>query len=160
MDESIKERNVSEKKLSQGVINVSNIVKSILELNDSYPNIYIYKEQDEGFIKTTINGDEIKDYLPIVANLKKVPGVLLYVLTNVRLIKIEIPKNDKISSVSYFLNTMTSIDRKLIENDRISIDIIFQNTSVGLNYPITNIKITEFFQKIEQLKSQKASTNE
>ena len=95
--------------------------------------------------------------MPILANLKpKTPGILLYVLTNVRLIKIEIPN---INSTSYFLNTMTNIDRKLIENNRLSINIIFHNTSVGLTYPIENKKITEFFQKIEELKAKKVSAN-
>ncbi len=141
---------------------VSDIMQAVYNLNDPKIEWYYEKnEQDEEFIKTTINGDEIKEYLPVLANLKpKMPGILLYVLTNVRLIKIEISKNEKINSISYFLNTMTTIDRKIIENDRLSINIIFQNTSVGLTYPLNNKVITEFFQKIEELKAKKGSVNE
>ena len=89
--------------------------------------------------------------LQIVYLQTKQLGVVLYVLTNTRLIKIEI--NDHTNSSSFFLNTITSIERKIINKESISIDIMFQNSSLGLSYPIKNKKITSFFQNIEQLKS-------
>ena len=55
---------------------------------------------------------------------------------------------------------MTTIDRQLIDKNKISINIIFQNTSVGLTYPSDNIEITEFFQTIEELKAKKVSAHE
>lgn len=113
-------------------------------------------KQISEFIQTTINGDETKAYLAINAYLKpKNLGVLLYILTNVRLIKIEIGENEGINSSSFFLSKMISIDRKLIGKDISSIDIIFQNTSVGLRYSVFRKEITDFFQTIEQLKAEK-----
>jgi hypothetical protein len=143
-------------------ITASDILQAVCDLND--PNIgwcYEKNTQDEEFIKATINGDEVKAYLPIIANLKpKTLGTLLYILTNVRLIKIEISSAEKINSMSYFLNSMTNIDRKLIEENKISVNIIFQNTSFGLTYSIEDRDITEFFQKIEDLKAKKGSIND
>jgi|LauGreDrversion4_2_1035121.scaffolds.fasta_scaffold233372_1 hypothetical protein len=136
-----------------------------LKLNDIYaevfklenPKISIKNNRDEEikeFIKTTINGDSINTHLAINAYLKpKILGVILYILTSVRLIKIEIDKEDGISSTSFFLNTITSIDRKMINKDTFSIDIVFQTTSLGLRYDINNKKITDFFQTIEQSKA-------
>jgi hypothetical protein len=130
---------------------LENIYKEVFELEN--PKISIEnkrKEQIEEFIKTTINGDDIKTFLAINAILRaKISGVILYILTNVRLIKIEIEEKDNINSSSFFLKTITSIDRKIIDRKTVSIDIIFQGTSLGLKYPIDNKKITEFFQAIE-----------
>lgn len=114
------------------------------------------KEDIKKFVKTTVNGDEIKSYLAIKAYLKpkKNLGIILYVLTNVRLIKIEISEIENINSSSFFLGSITSVERKIIDKDTVSIDIIFQNTSLGLRYPINNNTITNFFQKIEQLKTE------
>lgn len=114
------------------------------------------KEEDiKKFVKTTVNGDKIKSYLVIKAYLKpKNLGIILYVLTNARLIKIEISETENINSSSFFLGSITSIERKIIDKDTFSIDIIFQNTSLGLRYPVNNNTITDFFQKIEHLKTE------
>src|SRR5215467_13435441 len=73
------------------------------------------KQEIKEFTTITINGDTITKYLVINANIKpRMPGALLYILTNVRLIKIEIGKEAGINSSSFFLSTMTSIERKLL----------------------------------------------
>ena len=140
---------------------INDIMEAVYALNT--PNLgwnYERNTQDEELIRIVINGDEIREYLPIIANITpKNPGILLYILTNARLIKIEISKKEKITSISYFLNIMISIDRKNLENNRMSINIIFHNTSVGLTYNMENRNITEFFQKIEEFKAGKSSLN-
>jgi hypothetical protein len=137
------------------ILKLNNIYDEVFKLEN--PKISIENNRDEEikeFIKTTINGDSIDTHLTINAYLKhKILGVILYILTSVRLIKIEIEKEDGISSTSFFLSTMTSIDRKMINKDTFSIDIVFQTTSLGLRYDINNKKITDFFQKIEQSKA-------
>jgi len=134
---------------------LNSIYKEIFELKN--PKVFIGNKEDEQlkeFIKTTINGDDIKEYLAINAYVRaKTLGIILYILTGVRLIKIEISEGDGVNSSSFFLNTMTSIDRKIINKDTFSIDIIFQTTSLGLRYSVKDKKITNFFQSIEQLKA-------
>lgn len=137
------------------------ILENLFALNNLKVTAVINKkEKIIEFIKSTINGDKIKTYLAINAHVKpKVLGALLYVLTNVRLIKIEIDKEGSISSSSFFLDKMVSVDRKLIGDNISSIDVIFQNTSIGLRYPISDTKITDFFQTIEQLKAERDDVN-
>ena len=136
------------------MVTSSDILKEIVQLNILKSIDEKIRGQLEEFIKLTINGDTIRSYLAIDAMLKpKVYGILLYILTNARLIKIEITKDVDISSSSFFLNTLISIDRKLIGEDISSIDIIFQNTSVGLRYPVSNKKIADFFQTVEKAKT-------
>lgn len=103
-------------------------------------------------IQTTVNGDVISSYLVISAALgKDRKGILVYILTNLRLIKIEIDERE-IQSSSFLLDTMIGIERKLITEDsgaRATVEVSFQNGSLGLRYA-PNQKITEFFQKVDQ----------
>ena len=130
---------------------INKIIDDVFGLDMSFiANKDDIKPQIEEFIRVAVNGDTIKTYLPIKANLQPQKlGILLYVLTNVRLIKFEIDKDGKINSSSFFLKTMTNIERKSIDKDNVSVDIVFQNLTVGLSYPISNKKITEFFQMVE-----------
>ncbi len=133
------------------LIKVEKIIDAVFDLDMSFiVNKDDIKPQIEEFIRVAVNGDTIKTYLPIKANLQPQKlGILLYVLTNVRLIKFEIDKDGKINSSSFFLKTMTNIERKSIDKDNVSVDIVFQNAVVGLRYAIANKKITEFFQMVE-----------
>lgn len=116
------------------------------------------REEIRSFIKTTVNGDEIKAYLPTDANLKDRRGILVYILTNRRLIKVEIDDKE-ITSAFYFLTAMTGVERKLVEGNKASVQVSFQNGSMGLRYSATNQTITEFFQKVEQVRSDGANPN-
>ena len=133
------------------LIEVNKIIDDVFSLYMSFiDNKDDIKPQIEEFIRVAVNGDTIKAYLPIKANLQpQKPGILLYVLTNVRLIKFEIDKDGKINSSSFFLKTMTNIERKSIDKDNVSVDIVFQNLTVGLSYPVSKKEITEFFQTVE-----------
>ena len=134
---------------------LNQIIKDIFELDD--PKIEENRrDQIQDFIKKVINGDSVQGHLVIDANLKnKKEGVLVYILTNARIIKIEI--SEGISSQSFFLNALVSVGRKL-EKDQEEVEVIFQNTSFGLRYyPEEDEKISQFFQKIDQVKAMKGS---
>jgi hypothetical protein len=106
--------------------------------------------QISDFIKTTINGDEAKECLTVNAILKKdTDGILVYVLTNLRLINIEIDAH-AVRSSSFPLDTMIGIDRKLMDGNRIAVEVSFQNGSLGLAYSSTDQTTTDFFQKVDQ----------
>ena len=104
------------------------------------------------FIETTINGDEPVAHLVLNMYLdNQRRGIIAYILTNLRLIKIDIdPNKNEIESNSFPLNTIIGIERKLIDNDKAQFAISFHNGSIGLRYSPTDTKITEFFQKIDQ----------
>jgi hypothetical protein len=109
------------------------------------------RDQVRDFIETTINGDETKKYLVINAGLAKDRlGVLVYVLTNVRLIKIEIDTEQEIKSSSFPLDTIIGVERKLIDGDKAAVEVAFQNGSMGLKYSAKNQTITNFFQEVDQ----------
>jgi hypothetical protein len=108
-------------------------------------------------IKTSINGDSPKQHLVINATLgKENEGILVYILTDVKLIKIEIGEQDGILSSTFVLSTFTGMTREFIENNnRISVNVGFGSNSIGLRYASSNQKITAFFQSVETLASSK-----
>lgn len=112
--------------------------------------------QIQGFIDSAINGDEVKKYIVISATLKKdsqEQGILVYVLTNLRLIKIDLDLQE-VQSSSFFLNAIVSIERKLIDGDRAAVEVSFQNGFFGLGYSSSNQEITDFFQEVDKARSQ------
>jgi hypothetical protein len=127
---------------------ITKIHKEIFDLNPPAFDAS-RKPQILTFLENTINGDTIQEYIVFMANLgePKGLGVLIYVLTNVRLIKFEISKND-VESFTPNLNTIVNIDRKLTGN-LIQIVINFPNTNFGLTYPSDFQKITSFFQAVD-----------
>ncbi len=124
------------------------VVKEIFEIDD--PKIADKRrDQLQEFIKITVNGDTIEAYLVIQANLRRGKlGVLVYILTNVRLIKIEIDENE-ITSTPFIRDTI-SVSRKLKEDSKMAVEVTAQNASFGLSYSAEDKKITEFFQKVDQ----------
>jgi len=103
------------------------------------------------FIATTINGDNPSSYLAVNAGLSEnKEGVISYILTDKRLIKIDIDSKGSAESLTYPLNTIIGVERKL-DQDRILFNISFQKGSFGLEYPQSSKKITDFFQEIENL---------
>lgn len=107
------------------------------------------RSQVSDFVKSTINGDVPQKYLVINCNFgKDRRGALVYILTDVKLVKIEIDdKNSSSSSLS--LSAIISIDKKLEDNNKAQVVIYFQNDSIGLNYAADNKKINDFFQEID-----------
>lgn len=108
------------------------------------------KNQVSDFIMSAVNGDNLAAHLVLNANLSENnKGAIIFILTNLRLIKIDIA-NKEIQSSSFFLNTLIGIDRKLIDGERSEFSIAFQNGSFGLRYSQDNQNITDFFQKIDR----------
>ncbi len=135
---------------------INSLLEKIYILKD--PQIEESRKQElQDFIKTTINGDTIEASLPINANLgKDNRGALVYVITNLRLIKFEIDAKE-IKSVSFPIDTITGIERTL-DKDRATIQITFPNNSIGLKYSANNQIITNFFQKVDQLRTTKTKS--
>ena len=101
-------------------------------------------------IKTTVNGDTIGGHLVINSSLKEdKPGATAYFLTDRRVIKIAIADKEA-ESLSYPLNRITGVHRKLTDTDRASVNVILPEDSFGLDYPMTYHEITDFFKKIDQ----------
>lgn len=128
---------------------VNQIMVDILQLKSS-EIAEARHEQIRGLIKATINGDVSKTHVTTTANLSKDrKGVLVYILTNLRLIKIEIDAKE-IHSSSFSLDKMIAFDRTLVDGDRAGVKVSFQNGSLGLQYNQTEQKITDFFQQVDQ----------
>ncbi len=108
------------------------------------------KPQISEFIKSTINGDTPKkDYLVINCNFSKEgKGALIYILTDIRLLKIQIDEKD-LSSSKPLLSSIINTNKKIQEGNRTIIEIQFQNDYFGLEYNTDNHKINEFFQKVD-----------
>lgn len=118
------------------------------------------RTQIQESLTTSINGGVIQKHLVISATIgTDKGGVLVYVLTDVKFIKIEIGSQEgNVLASSYILSTFTGITREFIENgSRISINITFGPNSVILRYAPSNQKITDFFQDVEKLASSKLS---
>ena len=133
--------NIKEQKLKDIVADVFKV---------ETPPDSLRKDQIIDFVTTAINGDEPREHLALNAMLSaNVSGVILYILTNFRLIKIDIGKTEILSN-SYHLAAIIGAERKYIAPDLIQFSISFPNGSFGLKYSPTDKKITEFFQKVDQ----------
>lgn len=107
------------------------------------------RPQISEFIKSNVNGDTPREYLVINCNFgKEKKGALVYILTDVKLLKIQIDEKD-LSSSSPHLSTIININKKLKEEGRAHIEIQFQNDSMGLEYSANNQQINGFFQEVD-----------
>lgn len=101
---------------------VESMVNEAINLDPSYFNQNKIAQIKE-FTSSTINGDSPISYLTVYANLdNKKQGIVIYILTNLRFIKIGI--NKEIKSNSYPINTITGIERSLLEDDRAQFGIL------------------------------------
>lgn len=129
---------------------IKDIVKDIFSLES--PKIKKEREQEIAeFIDVAVNGDAIDSHLTIGSNSDDKHYVCVYVLTNKRLIQIEINIEVEIKSTVFLLTDITGVERKLLSPERMEIRVIFKNDLVGLRYPKEDRKATEFFQQIEQI---------
>lgn len=109
------------------------------------------KNQFSEFIISSVNGDNVSNYLVVDANLDdKNKGAIAYILTDNRFIKVHISLNE-MGSFAYPLDTMVGLQRKLLINNRSEIAISFQNGFFGLRYPSDDKKVSNFFQQIDVL---------
>jgi hypothetical protein len=105
------------------------------------------KRQIADFLETTINGDEINEYLAInVMFGKDRAGAGVYVLTNVRLIRINIEPN-AIKSSDIFLNKMT-MEWKITDGSQTEIKVSSGGDFFNLVY--ADDAITAFFKQVDQ----------
>ncbi len=127
--------------------NLKAIIDDIFRLNNPIINT-ARKQQIDNFIISAVNGDNPTAHLIISANLgENNKGVIIYILTDLRLIKIDIDAKE-ITSSSFPLNTLIGIERKLIDDDLTQFTIAFQNGTFGLRYSQDDHKITNFFQRL------------
>jgi hypothetical protein len=114
------------------------------------------KKQIHRFIDSTVNGDDIQAHLTISANLDETKkGIIVYILTNARFIKVDIDIHaEEISSSIFPLDTITGIERKLLEGGKAQVKIAFPNNSFGLIYRANNEAITKFFQKVDMTRAE------
>lgn len=132
--------------------NLKAIIDDIFKLNNPIID-EVRKQQVDNFIVSAVNGDIPTAHLIISANLgENNRGVIIYILTDLRLIKIDIDANE-IKSGSFPLNTLIGVERKLIDGELAQFSIAFQNGTFGLRYSQDDQKITDFFQKIDQTRA-------
>lgn len=141
-------RNTKEEKLNEIIQDIFSI--DSLKIDDSR------KLQIRDFIISAVNGDNPTAHLAINVKLgENKNGIIAYILTNLRLIKIDIDEKE-LQSSSFPLDTIIGIERKLIDGgERAAFSISFQNGSFGLKYSPLEQKITEFFQKIDHSRTSK-----
>jgi len=131
---------------------IDKILQDIFNLNK--PSIEDSRKVElHDFIKMTINGDSPKEYFAINANLDNGDeGAVVYILTNTRLIKVDIGINGEVQSSSFIFDSIINIKRKLLSDGRAEIEVLFQNGSFGLRYQNSDKKISDFFQAMDQLR--------
>lgn len=113
----------------------------------------IDKVSFEPFIKSLVNGDDFMGSLVILANLaggKK--GILVYILTNVKLIKVTI-SGAEIYSATAYLNQIIGVEKSFKEENkekRAQISVEFPQGRFGLGYPADDAETDSFFQAVDQ----------
>jgi hypothetical protein len=111
------------------------------------------REQIKKFIISTVNGDNPITYLVVNATLRNGhEGAICYILTDKRFIKIDVSDGTakEVQSASYPLNTLTGVERKLVEGGKEQFDMLFRSASFGLKYSQDDKDIVNFFQKVDQ----------
>ena len=105
------------------------------------------------FIKSLVNGDDFVGSLVIQANLaggKK--GILIYVLTSAKLIKVTVSDADVLSASTY-LNQIIGVEKSFRDENgekRAQISIEFPGGRFGLGYPANDTEVDNFFQAVDQ----------
>ncbi len=127
---------------------IDKIVDEIFRL-DSPPVDSSRRQAVVEFIKTTINGDSVSKHLAINALLSKdKEGVIVCVLTDFRLVKIDIDAAGKeMKSADFFLRK-TDMEWTLSEGDRSGIRLSSSHNAFSLTY--SDPGVTEFFKEVDQ----------
>ncbi len=128
---------------------IGDIIKDIFSLES--PKIAKKREEEIAeFIEVAVNGDQIDSHLALDISNEDRPSISVFILTNKRLIQVDIEIDTGIKSSVYLLNEIIGVERKLIESDRMEVGIIFKNGLIRLRHPKKASATTTFFQKIEQ----------
>ncbi len=111
------------------------------------------QEKIRQFLNNEINGDTLVDQLVISAVLSKDRyGLLVYLLTSAKFVKIEIDK-EKVQSYSCYLKEVTGVSRSLLTSsagNNAQVSVEFPQGNFGLQYPANTGNIDSFFQKVDE----------
>lgn len=130
-------------------------INSLLELIEKNKGQCIFdSEKLRSFIVSAVNGDPLIESLMLNATLSKDrEGLLIYILTSSKIVKIEID-NQGFNSMSNYLSQVVGINRGLIKDENgnsfSKLKIEFSQGSFGLNYPEGTTKIDSFFSKFDE----------
>ncbi len=132
----------------------TNLLKDVFEM--AFKGYTTSHHSFEEFLSNTINGDEVKNYIVFDAkNQIKEDVIILYILTNLRLIKVVI-KGQAYQSYATFLNQIIGGVNRTVKKDSpesqeiVSLFINFKGGNFGLTYTIQDNKaITDFFQEVD-----------
>ncbi len=114
----------------------------------------VRQQEITDMIRAAVNGDEIAAHLVTDVTLKEDrPGISIFILTNKRLIQLDIEMvNENVSGMLTFaLSDMDGIDLKSNIPGVKEAMIDFKTHVVGLKYPTEESNVTKFFEVIEQV---------
>jgi len=130
-------------------------IRPILEKIKSYTLLSPkFNELDlQDWLANTVNGDEITTFISVPVNFTTdAPGILTYILTNTRIIKITIQRAS-FSASSVYLNKVVRLNRETTgqtaEMTRQSIEFS-EGPSFGLGYPKGDTYAETFFQAVDE----------
>jgi len=127
------------------------IIEEIFVLSD--PKIDRSREQVlKDFIDTAINGDKAESYLVVNADLGNgVDGAIVYILTNLRLIKIDID-SESAELYKFYLRSIMSMENKILPDDHSEFKISFPNGyAFGLRSSGSDKKVSKFLQDMDRV---------
>lgn len=107
------------------------------------------------FMNLVINGDQLNHYIVISARVtKEEDGVLVYLISETRLLKFDITSKEV--SSSFKLDDISGITYSR-EQEKRSIDVFIKDSKwFGLQYDKSDAaKIEDFFQKLDDLRTKK-----
>lgn len=113
----------------------------------------ISKEKISQFIATTINGDEYISHVSFRAQLSKDrEGLLVYILTSAKVVKIEIDKADT-QAFTFYLKDLVGVTRSIANDQSGTNQTIFEfkQGSFGLRYFSDMKWLEDFFSRTEAL---------
>jgi len=128
------------------------ILKQILALEGKAVK-RIEQPKLEAFLNSVLNGDHLTNSLVLGATIgKDKHGIIVYLLTNIRVIRIRIT-DDGFDSSDIYLKQVTSINRGLLTQSEGGNDAEVRIESAqgifGLRYRTGKEKIEEFFSSLE-----------
>ncbi len=127
------------------------VLQKFLDLRE--PPVPLNKATLEPFLTSVINGDEVVDSIVFPATLREGrKGVLGYILTTTKVIKIEIDEKESKSSPVY-LRDVLAVTRTFpgpTGSDRAKVLVEVAQGSFGLSYPVNNQTIDQFFRRVDE----------
>lgn len=127
------------------------ILKSIVGEVFAIESPKIASSREDGIfelLKVTVNGDTITSSLVIDITINGSDAIIVYILTNIRIIQFIINTEGKIESTSFLLSEVVGVDRSVTSDGRM--EVLVNGLPIGLKYNPKKNEITHFFQQVEQ----------